>query len=127
MAASRHGPPPPPREPPFDPADWLARFEALGAAAYLWIGMSGDGLSLFRTLSGGDGHRALVHELGGNPATAGANERALIGHMKATCRYGRPRWRAERLEEGWTPADFEAFLGNERRRWRGHGARRRKV
>ena len=119
MAASRHGPPSPPCEPPFDPADWLARFEALGHAAYLWLGMSGDGLSLFRTIAGGDGHRALVRELRGDPATAGANERALVEHMKATCCYGRPKWRAARLAEGWAPIDFEAFLANERGRWRG--------
>ena len=87
--------------------------------------MNGDGLSLFRTISGGDAHRALVHELRGDPATVEANERALIEHMRATCRYGHPEWRADRLEEGWTPAEFEAFLENERRRWRGREARRK--
>ncbi len=119
MAAVPPGPPATPRNPPFDPADWLARFEVLGDVTYLWIGMNGDGLSMFRTMSGGDEHRALVHELCGSPATAGANERALIEHMKATCRYGHPGWRAERLGEGSTPVDFEALLDDERRRWHG--------
>ena len=127
MAASQGSLPPMPRAGPFDPADWLARFDALGDATYLWIGMNGDGLSLFRRITGGAAHRALVHELRGDPATVEANERALIEHMRATCRYGRPEWRADRLEEGWTPAEFEAFLDDERRRWRGHEARRRKV
>jgi hypothetical protein len=126
MIANQPGLPSTPGNVLFDPADWLLRFEALGHVAYLWIGMNGDGLSLFRTLSGGDGHRALVHELRGDPATAEARERALVEQMKATCRYGHPTWRVERLEEGWTTADFEAFLDHERRRWRGHEARRRK-
>ena len=122
MATSPSGPPSTPRGVRFDAADWLARFEALGHVTYLWVGMNGDGLSLFRTLSGGDGYRALVHELCGNPACAAASERALIEHMRATCRYGRPAWRAARLAEGWTPVHFEAFLDAERRRWHGHGA-----
>ena len=117
MAVSQSSPPSMPRDPPFDPAGWLERFEALGHVTYLWIGMNGDGLSLFRTFSGGDEHRSLLQDLSGTPATAGTNELALIEHMKATCRYGHPEWRAERLDEGWTPADFEAFLDSERRRW----------
>jgi hypothetical protein len=124
MPATQSGLPSAPHNSPFDPADWLARFEALGDTTYLWVGMNGDGLTLFRTLSGGGEHHTLVHELRGDPATAGANERALIEHMKATCRYGHPKWRAERLGEGWTAADFEAFLDGERRQWRGHEARK---